>query len=122
MLINLSDTLDKESPLLIEAHNAFLQALLKRALAEGAKEQHLTVFFMWYEDKMRIQYNINGDVTTFAMLLKGSLAKKNQLHSQRYIKRFVHFWKTSMGSIGEVLESTVLSDQDVIDIAQVCPR
>lgn len=122
MLQHVTDSLDKDSPILVGAHNAFLQALLNRALAEGSdRDENLRVFYMWYEEKMKHEFKVAGDATTFALLLKGSLAMTNHLHGTRYVKEYVTFWKDSERDIGEVLNLHILTDEEVISVAKVYP-
>lgn len=115
MLSQMSSILGKDSPILVNAHNVFLQALLDRANSP----QELKVFFMWYEDKMKAQFNIAGNATTFALLLKASL-KYEPLEGQRYLDQYVGVWKQSGHGIGDVLVLPVLTDDEVIKIAKVC--
>lgn len=115
MLCQMSSILDKDSPVLINAHNLFLEALLKKA----SKPADLKVFFMWYEDKMKAQFNIAGDAKTFALLLKASLMCEPK-DGQVYIEEYVNIWRATDHGIGDVLVLPVLTDEEVVKIAKVC--
>lgn len=115
ILSQMSILLDKDAPILLNGHNLFLEALLNKA----SKTQDLRVFFVWYEDKMKVQYNIMGDATTFALLLKASL-KNDPLQGQMYLDRYVGEWRETGQGIGDVLVLPVLTDEEIIKIAKVC--
>jgi len=110
--------LDRDSPLLIGAHNTFLRALLQRALAENNQDS-LRVFFAWYEDTMKRDLEILGDAMTYALLLEGSLAVKEPQVSKRYIRKYVNHWKDRGVSIKDVFAQPVLTDEQVILASQV---
>ncbi|KAI5853091.1 hypothetical protein DFP73DRAFT_489685 [Morchella snyderi] len=113
ILTSMSLILPKDAPILLNAHNLFLKALLERS----NKSEDLKVFFMWY-DKMRTEYKIPGDSNTFALILKASLKYEPQA-GQAYINKYVQQWKATGNSIGDVLVDPVLSDEEVIKIAKI---
>lgn len=115
ILSQMSSLMENDSPILIDGHNNFLDALLKRA----KRAQDLKVFFVWYEDNMRAQYGITGNVMTFALLLKASL-KIDPLEAQIYLETYVHIWRETGQGIGDVLVLPILTDEEVIKIAKVC--
>lgn len=115
ILSQMSLMMDRDTPILINAHNLFLEVLLNKA----SKSQDLRVFFVWYEDKMRVQYSITGDATTFALLLKAGL-KTDPLQAQMYLKKYVEEWRETGQGIGDVLVLPILTDEEVIKIAKVC--
>lgn len=122
MLEHLTSQLERESPVLINAHNSFLQALLDRSkqahdLDPQKGTQDLKVFFMWYENRMQ-QCDLFGDSTTFALLLKASLMIRSGPGRKTYVQEYVGRWK-ERSEIGEVLGSTLLTDEDVMQIAKV---
>ncbi|KAL7270076.1 DNA-directed RNA polymerase [Rhizina undulata] len=115
MLTQMTGFREKDSPILVNAHNTFLQAMLDRATAED----DLKVFFVWYEEKMRKAFNIPPDDTTFALLLKASMKWENSAIMSRYVKQYVKTWKEMGGDIGTVLGMPILSDDDVVKIAKI---
>jgi hypothetical protein len=98
-----------------------LDELLSRVKAvrdSTGETPDLKVIFMWYENKMKSLYNIPGDSTTFALLLKASLMIQSEEGKSTYLKEYVSQWKET-GEIGDVLGNTLLTDDDVLEIAQV---
>lgn len=115
ILSQMSSLLERDSPILMDGHNIFLEALLKKA----EKSQDMMVLFVWYEDKMKAQHNITGNATTFALLLKASL-KIDPLQAQIYLDTYVQVWRETGQGIGDVLVLPILTDEEVIKIAKVC--
>lgn len=115
MLMHMSSLMAKDAPILLNAHNLFLKALLERS----NKSEDLKVFFMWYE-KMKVEYEIAGDSHTFALILKASLKYEPEA-GQTYINTYVQQWKATGNSIGDVLVDPVLTDEEVVKIAKVPP-
>lgn len=105
----------KNSLILVNAHNLFLEALFNRA----AKPQDLKVFFMWYEDKMRAEFNIAGNASTFAWLFKASLRYDIPHDGHLYLKRYVEQWRLTDNGIGDVLVLPILTNDEVVKIAKV---
>ena len=122
MLKVITEIIDRESPLLLGAHNMFLKALLGRAVAEKSKDSEgIRIFFGWYEDQMKRILELKGDATTFALLLEGSviLSEEDPALGKRYIAQYVEQWKSMNMDIVRVLELQILSDAHVLKIAQV---
>ena len=109
---------EKDTTVLVGAHNVFLKALLDRRSDFGCLRD-LKTLFMWFENKMRAEYEIKGDATTFALLLKASLAIPEEMPKKSYLTGYVALWKYSDGSIIDVLESPLLSNEEVLEIAKV---
>jgi DNA-directed RNA polymerase len=123
MLEQITSQLERESPVLINAHNSFLKALLDRSkemrdLDPLKGTQDLKVFFMWYENRMKGEYDLFGDSTTFALLLKASLMIESKDGKKMYVLEYAGRWK-EVSEMGEVLGNTLLTDDDVIQIAKV---
>ena len=118
ILNTITNLLDRDSLLLVGAHNTFLRALLQRALAEKSQDS-LRVFFAWYEDTMKRDLEIVGDATTIALLLEGSLAVKEAVLSNRYIRQWVNHWKDRGMAIKDVFAQPNLTDNQVIAVSQV---
>ncbi|KAI5849215.1 hypothetical protein BZA05DRAFT_402593 [Tricharina praecox] len=120
LILNMiTNVLDRDSPLMVGAQNTFLRALLQRALAENNQDS-LRVFFAWYEDTMKRDLEILGDSSTYALLLEGSLAVKERTLSQRYIRQYVNHWKERGMAIKDVFAQPILTDEQVIAVAQSC--
>jgi len=107
-----------DTTVLIDAHNAFLKGLLDRQRDVGGLRD-LKLLFMWFENKMRPEYSIKGDATTFALLLKASFAIPDAMPKKKYLMEYVTLWKYDNGNILDVLESPLLSDKEVLEIAKV---
>ncbi|PWW76425.1 DNA/RNA polymerase [Tuber magnatum] len=109
-----------DTTVLVEAHNAFLKTLLDQYSSERGNLRELKVFFMWFENKMRAEYIIKGDATTFALLLKASLKIAVQDARKKYLDEYISLWKHGGGKIADVLQSRMLSNEEVLDIAKIC--
>ena len=107
-----------DTTVLVRAHNAFLKALLDRQ-SDVDSLRDLKALFMWFENKMRSEYMIKGDATTFALLFKASLAIPETMPKNKYLKEYVALWKYCNGNIIDVLESPLLSNEEVLEIAKV---
>ena len=107
-----------DTAVLVDAHNAFLKGLLNQQSDVGVLHS-LKLFFMWFENKMRSEYSIKGDATTFALLLKASFDIPNESARKRYLMEYVTLWKYDNPDILDVLENPLLSDPDVLEIAKV---
>ncbi|KAG0644819.1 hypothetical protein HOY80DRAFT_1027224 [Tuber brumale] len=110
---------EKDTEVLIDAHNIFLKALLDQ-YSNSDDLRDLKVFFMWFENKMRVEYLIKGNAVTFALLLKGSLSIPAKDASKRYLTEYVNLWRYGMGNVVDVLECTVLDNEEVLKIAKIC--
>ncbi|KAI5805117.1 hypothetical protein EDC01DRAFT_685897 [Geopyxis carbonaria] len=119
MLDEITRQLVHEPHLLINAHNTYLLALLKRAIAENNQES-LRSFFSWYEDQMTRELQIEGDSTTYALLVRGSLHLSDSLLGQRYIKKYVSMWVKLGGTVKDLFEVAVLEPDEVIRVARTC--
>lgn len=118
MLRSLTAAFEKTSPLLLVAHNTFLQALLKRAMSENTQDS-LRSFFSWYEDNMKRELQLTGDATTIALLLKGSFAVQPHAHSHRYIQQYIQLWKDADRNLEDVLVLDILEADQAIQVAKV---
>ncbi|KAG0124188.1 hypothetical protein HOY82DRAFT_573798, partial [Tuber indicum] len=110
---------EKDTVALVDVHNIFLKALLDQ-YSDSGNLRELKVFFMWFENKMRVEYSIKGDATTFALLLKGSLNIPAAEASKRYLAEYMNLWRYSGRNIVDVLESAVLNNDEVLKIAKIC--
>lgn len=107
-----------DTTVLVGAHNAFLKALLDRRSDFGSLRD-LKTLFMWFENKMRAEYSIKGNATTFALLLKASLAIPEEMLKKSYLTGYVALWKYRDRNIIDVLENPLLSNEEVLEITKV---
>lgn len=85
---------------LTAAHNAFLDALLEKALAD--KDQ-VRLFFMWYEERMKAKWNVPVNADTIALLFKGSLLVAEEATGLIYLKHYYRLALTIVGHSGRRL-------------------
>lgn len=118
MLNAITSMLDNSSPLLMNAHNTFLKALLQRALV-GSNQDSLRVFFTWYEDTMKRELGMLGDPTTTALLLRGSLAVGEAALRDRYVRKYVDQWKGHGREVKDVFALELMTDEQVVEVSQL---
>ncbi|KAF8463534.1 hypothetical protein BDZ91DRAFT_764650 [Kalaharituber pfeilii] len=107
--------LEPDDPELTSCHNTFLNSLLQKAQED---KQHLKLFFMWYEERMRAKYQVAPNAETISLLLKGSLLQPDEAVGQVYLRNYVKTAHNSEIPISEVLAKPVFEPAEVKYIAK----
>ncbi|TGZ84706.1 DNA/RNA polymerase [Ascodesmis nigricans] len=118
MLNEITRLLSDHTGLLVNAHNSFLRALLKRAQAEKS-EDNVRALFSWYEDTMVRKFGISPDATTMALLFSASLQMSAHLVGERHIKRWAAEWEERGHKVTEIIEIDALPAEEAIRVARI---
>jgi DNA-directed RNA polymerase, mitochondrial len=101
---------------LLCAHNTFIKALITRLSHQAVTDMELV--FKWYESKMKAA-DFEGDATTFALMLKSCVQMADEEEAAEKATKIVQEWKDRGLPIERVLESSDLTNSEVVRISQV---
>ncbi|KAI9874259.1 MAG: DNA-directed RNA polymerase [Pleopsidium flavum] len=107
-----------ESPQLLEAHNQYLRANVEKIIRY--KDQNtLKALQNWFEVEIRV-HGLEGDATTYALLLKASLQISQGPKMERTVRRYMELaFNTQLRD--EALSLPILSEAELGLISQICP-
>ena len=118
VLQQLHNTLEPDAHELISCHNAFLGGLLQKAQED---KEHVRMFFMWYEERMKGKYRVTPDAETISMLLKASLLVESEKIGVIYLKNYANLAQRFKIPINEVFAKPIFVPEEVKYIAKVHP-
>ena len=116
LLGKLRKILRLETPQLLHAHNAYIEANIT-FLTTSRSQSHLQSLQRWFEIDFK-DAGVPADATTYALMLKASLQVLQGSKLARTIRRYVDLAVAS-GRDNEVLNSTILSVVDLHRITSV---
>lgn len=116
VLQQLHNTLDPNARELTGCHNAFLGRLFEKA---KENKDHVSAFFMWYEERMKGKYQVAPDAETIALLLKASLLVHTESIGIVYLKNYINLAMSSDILINEVFSKSIFTPEEVKYIIKV---
>jgi len=106
-----------ESPELLDAHNQYVRANVENIIRH--KDQNLLKALQnWFEVEIRVR-GIEGDATTYALLLKASLQVSQGPKMERTVRRYMELAFNAQLR-DEALSLPILSEAELGLISQVC--
>ncbi|KAG5437467.1 hypothetical protein PCANB_000895 [Pneumocystis canis] len=107
---------EAEPSFIIQIHNRYLQTLVDEIKETGEFESANKCFH-----NLEQKYNVIGDETTFALMLKAALYIKNPDESRITINGFNKLWRLKKKeNIGKIFnESSVLTHQEMLKLFEV---
>lgn len=105
-----------DAPELLEAHNAYLRAGVE-SIIRRKDQEILKVLQRWFELEMRLR-GVEGDATTYALLLKASLQVAQGPKMERTVRRYMDLaFKANLRD--EALSLPILSEGELGLISRV---
>lgn len=117
LLLQLSSELPHDSPQLLNAHNLFLEGLIKRLRANEGSD--MTLVFRWFDEKVVGKFGIKPNSTTFALLLSATLSVKDKTLAQKTAQFYMNMWVEEGHSEEKIFSNPHLTREDVEAVRKV---